>query len=192
GTIMGPIMGPALGGWLTYDYSWRWVFYINLPIGALCTLGSLIFIRQTRNVHREPFDFVGFLSLSLGVGALQLMLDRGELKDGFHSSEIWIEATIAGLGLDLCAVHTATTDDRSFLNRDLLKSANFMAGTTLLFAGGRVMTGPLAAPHPDPGDGDPQPDAQPWWQHRHQHPGCHPGPEHSGGPFAAGRRTAAG
>src|SRR5215467_5769740 len=97
GTILGPIMGPALGGWLTQDYNWRWIFYINLPIGVPCTLGALIFIRQTRNVHREPFDFVGFLTLSLGIGALQLMLDRGELKDWFHSSEIWIEATVAGL-----------------------------------------------------------------------------------------------
>ena len=101
GTILGPIMGPALGGWLTQDYNWRWIFYINLPIGVLCTLGALIFIRQTRNVHREPFDFVGFLTLSLGIGALQLMLDRGELKDWFHSSEIWIEATVAGLGFYL-------------------------------------------------------------------------------------------
>jgi len=65
GTILGPIMGPALGGWLTYEYSWRWVFYINLPVGVLCTLGTLIFIRQTRHVHREPFDFVGFLTLTL-------------------------------------------------------------------------------------------------------------------------------
>jgi len=81
-------MGPALGGWLTYDYSWRWIFFINLPVGVLCTLGILIFIRRTRNVHRELFDFVGFLTLSLGIGALQLMLDRGELKDWFHSSEM--------------------------------------------------------------------------------------------------------
>ena len=101
GTICGPIMGPALGGWLTEDHSWRWVFYINLPIGLLCTLGVLVFIRHTRNMHREPFDFVGFLALSLGIGALQLMLDRGELKDWFNSSEIWIEATIAGLGFYL-------------------------------------------------------------------------------------------
>ena len=75
GTICGPIMGPALGGWLTYEYSWRWIFYINLPVGVLCTLGVLVFHRQTRYVHREPFDFFGFLTLSLGIGALQLMLD---------------------------------------------------------------------------------------------------------------------
>ncbi len=144
GTILGPIMGPALGGWLTQDYNWRWIFYINLPIGVLCTLGALIFIRQTRNVHREPFDFVGFLTLSLGIGALQLMLDRGELKDWFHSSEIWIEATVAGLGFYLFTVHTATTGERSFLNRDLLKSANFVAGTLLMFCVGLIMTGTSA------------------------------------------------
>ena len=141
GTICGPIMGPALGGWLTYQYSWRWVFYINLPVGVLCTLGVLAFLRQTRYVHREPFDFFGFLTLSLGIGALQLMLDRGELKDWFHSIEIWTEATIAGLGFYLFTVHTVTTDKRSFLNRDLLKSANFLAGTTLMFCAGLIMTG---------------------------------------------------
>jgi DHA2 family multidrug resistance protein len=144
GTIFGPIMGPMLGGWLTEDYSWRWIFYINLPVGVLCTIGILVFIRQTRIVHREAFDFVGFLTLSLGVGALQLMLDRGELKDWFHSNEIWIEATIAGLGFYLFAVHTATTGERSFLNRELLKSPNFVAGTILMFSVGLIMTGTLA------------------------------------------------
>jgi hypothetical protein len=79
--------------------------------------------------------------VSLGIGALQLMLDRGELKDWFYSSEIWIEATVSGLGFYLFTVHTVTTDERSFLNRDLLKSANFMAGTVLMFCGGLIMTG---------------------------------------------------
>ena len=144
GTILGPITGPALGGWLTQDYSWRWIFYINVPIGVLCTLGILIFIRQTRTVHREPFDFLGFLTLSLGIGALQLMLDRGELKDWFHSSEIWIEATVAALGFYLFTVHTATTGERSFLNRDLLKNSNFVAGTLLMFCVGLIMTGTSA------------------------------------------------
>jgi MFS family permease len=144
GTILGPIMGPALGGWLTYDYSWRWVFYINLPVGVLCTLGTLVFMRETRHVHREPFDFIGFITLSLGIGALQFMLDRGELKDWFDSREIWIEATVAGLGFYLFTVHTITAADNSFLNRDLLKSANFMAGTVLMFCGGLIMTGTLA------------------------------------------------
>ncbi len=137
-------MGAALGGGLRYDYSWRWVLSIYRAVGGVGARGSLIFIRETRHVHREPFDFVGFLTLSLGIGALQLMLDRGELKDWFDSREIWIEAAIAGLGFYLFTVHTATADDRSFLNRDLLKSANFMAGTVLMFCGGLIMTGTLA------------------------------------------------
>ncbi len=144
GTIFGPIMGPALGGWLTQDYSWRWVFYINLPVGVLCALGILVFMRVNRNVHREAFDFVGFITLSLAIGALQLMLDRGELKDWFHSSEIWIETAIAALGFYLFTVHTATTDERSFLNRELLRSPNFVAGTLLMFCVGLIMTGTLA------------------------------------------------
>src|SRR5205814_3364973 len=139
-----PIMRPALVSSLTYKYSLRWIFYINLPVSVLCTLSVLVFHRQTRYVHREPFDFFGFLTLSLGIGALQLMLDRGELKDWFHSSEIWIEATVAGLAFYLFAVHTVTTDGGSFLHRDLFKSANFVASTALMFTVGLIMTGTLA------------------------------------------------
>ena len=144
GTIMGPIMGPMLGGWLTQDYNWRWIFYINVPVGILCAIGILVFIRPTRNVHREPFDFLGFATLSLAIGALQLMLDRGELKDWFNSFEIWVELTVAVLGFYLFTVHTVTTGERSFLNRDLLTSANFIAGTILMFVVGLIMSGTMA------------------------------------------------
>jgi DHA2 family multidrug resistance protein len=144
GTMMGPISGPLLGGWLTENFSWRWIFYVNLPVGILCVVGILTFIRYTRNVHREPFDLFGFLALSFAVGAMQLMLDRGELKDWFHSREIWIEATIAALSFYMFAVHTATASDRSFINRDLLRNTNFLAGTMLMFSVGAIMTGTLA------------------------------------------------
>jgi DHA2 family multidrug resistance protein len=144
GTIMGPISGPLLGGWLTENYSWRWIFYVNLPVGILCTIGIIVFIRHTRNVHREPFDLFGFLALSFAIGGLQLMLDRGELKDWFHSREIWVEATITALSLYMFIVHTATASDRSFINRDLLKNVNFIAGTLLMFSIGAIMTGTLA------------------------------------------------
>jgi MFS transporter, DHA2 family, multidrug resistance protein len=144
GTIIGPMSGPLLGGWLTEDYTWRWIFYVNVPVGILCTLGIIFFIRKTRNVRREPFDMFGFVMLSLGVGALQLMLDRGELKDWFHSQEIWIECIVAALAFYLFSVHTATTGERSFLNRELLKNPNFIAGTLLMFVVGLVMTGNLA------------------------------------------------
>jgi DHA2 family multidrug resistance protein len=127
GAMMGPIIGPTLGGWLTDNFGWRWCFYINLPVGALCALGIFVFIRQTRTMRRDAFDGFGFAMLSLGVGSLQLMLDRGQLKDWFHSTEIWIEATVAGLCFYLLAVHTMTAGERSFLNRELLKSPNFVA-----------------------------------------------------------------
>jgi DHA2 family multidrug resistance protein len=144
GTILGPICGPVLGGWLTYDYNWRWVFYINLPVGVIAGLGALIFMRETRHAHREPFDFMGFATFSLAIGALQMLLDRGELKDWFGSTEIWVEAMISGVALYLFIVHTATATDRSFLNRDLLKNVNFTAGTVLMFMVGLIMNGTLA------------------------------------------------
>ncbi len=144
GVILGPIIGPALGGWLTQDYSWRWVFYVNLPVGMIAALGILIFIRETRYGHRELFDFFGFASLSIAVGAFQLMLDRGALKDWFHSGEIWVEATIAAVAMYLFIVHTATATDRSFLNRELLRSPNFVTGTLLMFLIGGILSGTLA------------------------------------------------
>jgi MFS transporter, DHA2 family, multidrug resistance protein len=133
GVMVGPILGPTLGGWLTDSYNWRWVFFINVPVGVLAATGILIFIRDTRRAHREAFDFFGFATLSLAIGALQMFLDRGELKDWFGSTEIWVEATIAGLAFYLFVVHTATATDRSFLNRDLLKDANCAVGTVLMF-----------------------------------------------------------
>jgi MFS transporter, DHA2 family, multidrug resistance protein len=144
GVMLGPIFGPMLGGWLTEDYNWRWIFYINLPVGVIASLGILIFIRDTRPGHREAFDFFGFVSLSLAVGALQMLLDRGELKDWFNSTEIWVEAIVSGICFYLFIVHTVTADDRSFINRDLLKSPNFMAGTVLMFFVGGILSGTLA------------------------------------------------
>jgi len=95
-------------------------------------------------MRRDAFDGFGFAMLSLGVGSLQLMLDRGQLKDWFHSTEIWIEATVAGLCFYLLAVHTMTAGERSFLNRELLKSPNFVAGSLLMFGVGMILTGTLA------------------------------------------------
>jgi MFS transporter, DHA2 family, multidrug resistance protein len=144
GTILGPICGPVLGGWLTYDYNWRWVFFINLPVGIIATLGMMFFGRDSRHAHREPFDLLGFVTLSFAIGSLQMTLDRGELKDWFGSTEIWVEATISGVALYLFVVHTATATTRSFLNRDLLKNVNFIVGTVLMFLVGLIMNGTLA------------------------------------------------
>jgi DHA2 family multidrug resistance protein len=144
GSIVGPITGPVLGGWLTENYSWRWIFYINLPVGVLATLGILLFIRETRRAHREAFDFFGFITLSVAIGAVQMLLDRGEVLDWFGSTEIWTEAAIAAVAFYLFVVHIVTATGPSFLNRELLKSPNFVAGIMLMFFLGGILNGTLA------------------------------------------------
>ncbi|MGH7048894.1 MAG: DHA2 family efflux MFS transporter permease subunit, partial [Stellaceae bacterium] len=141
GVMLGPILGPALGGWLTDNYTWRWVFYINMPVGILSALGIFLFIKQNRPVQREAFDLFGFLTLSVAIGALQMLLDRGQLKDWFGSSEIWVEMALSGLALYLFIVHTATAAERSFLNRNLLKDPNFLAGVVLMCVMGVILNG---------------------------------------------------
>src|SRR5579862_9985150 len=89
GVVLGPMLGPMLGGWLTDNYSWRWVFYINVPFGVLAVLGVLAYFPDTKHA-RKSFDFFGFALLSIAVGMLQVFLDRGPLKDWFNSGEIQI------------------------------------------------------------------------------------------------------
>jgi len=144
GIMVGPILGPALGGWLTDNYDWRWVFYINLPVGLLAFAGIAAFIHDHRHKDQPKFDFFGFASLSLGVGALQMMLDRGELKGWFESSEIWAEAIIALLGFYQFFVHTATAQGLTFLNRNLLRDRNFVTGTVFIFFVGIILYATLA------------------------------------------------
>jgi DHA2 family multidrug resistance protein len=144
GTVLGPIAGPAIGGWLTDSFGWRAIFYINVPFGIVSALGIAYFIRDNRRAHSEAFDMFGFATLSLAIGAFQLMLDRGAVKDWFASTEIWIEAAVAATAVYLLVVHTMTTRDRSFLNRELLKNGPFVAGTVLVFLIGTTMNGTLA------------------------------------------------
>jgi DHA2 family multidrug resistance protein len=143
GVTVGPILGPALGGWLTENYNWRWVFYINLPFGVLSFLGILAFMPETE-VRKSRFDFFGFTALSLAIGSLQLMLDRGQLMDWFSSTEIWIEATVAGVSLYLFVVHMLTTDKPAFVSTALFKDRNFLTGNVFIFIVGVVLFATLA------------------------------------------------
>ncbi|MGA0600553.1 DHA2 family efflux MFS transporter permease subunit [Caulobacter sp. KR2-114] len=127
--ILGPIVGPALGGWLTENYSWRWCFYINVPIGALAFAGLWIFMDHDDGGRQRKFDFLGFGALVLFVGAFQLMMDRGPSQDWFQSKEIWVEAAAGAAGLWVFVVQTATSD-APFFHRDLARDANFV-GTTI-------------------------------------------------------------
>jgi MFS transporter, DHA2 family, multidrug resistance protein len=127
--ILGPIFGPTLGGWITENLDWRWVFYINVPLGILSTLGVLRFMAHDPGGRARPFDFVGFGGLIAFIVGLQAMLDRGPGRDWFDSHEIWIETAIALAGLWVFIVQTATAE-HPFFHRDLAKDANFI-GTTL-------------------------------------------------------------
>jgi DHA2 family multidrug resistance protein len=141
--IIGPILGPVLGGWLTENYNWRWVFYINVPFGILSFLGILSFMPETQT-RKSRFDFFGFAALSLAIGAFQLMLDRGQLKDWFNSTEIWVEAALAGLGLYLFIVHMLTTTKSPFVSPAMFKDRNFLTGNVFIFIVGVVLFATLA------------------------------------------------
>jgi DHA2 family multidrug resistance protein len=143
GVTMGPILGPALGGWLTENYSWRWVFYINLPIGVLTFLGLYFTMPENRNVKSSRFDFLGFATLGLTIAALQVMLDRGQLKDWFSSTEIITEAAVAGLAFYLFLVHTFS-HPKPFLNPHLFQDRNFVSSNIFIFMVGVVLFATLA------------------------------------------------
>ena len=143
GIMVGPILGPMLGGWLTDEYNWRWVFYINLPVGILAFLGIMAFLPRAGRDADRPFDFFGFAMLSLGIGALQMMLDRGELKDWFGSTEIIIEGALAVCGLYVFLAHSLTAE-HPFLQPALFKDRNFVAGLVLIFIVGIILLATLA------------------------------------------------
>jgi MFS transporter, DHA2 family, multidrug resistance protein len=143
GVTLGPIIGPALGGWLTENYNWRWVFYINVPFGILAFLGILSFLPETA-IRKSRFDFFGFTTLSVAIAAFQVMLDRGQLKDWFSSMEIWIEATVAAVSLYLFIIHMLTTTGQRFVNPALFKDRNFLTGNVFIFIIGVVLFATLA------------------------------------------------
>jgi MFS transporter, DHA2 family, multidrug resistance protein len=140
--VVGPAIGPVLGGWLTDNYSWRWVFFINIPFGVLAVLGLLSSMRES---HTRPatFDFFGFATLSLAVGAFQVMLDRGQLQDWFSSTEICVEAALAAVAFYVFMVHTATARD-PFVNPRLFRDRNFDVGCVAIFTFGVVLFSTLA------------------------------------------------
>ncbi|MFT6009261.1 MAG: DHA2 family multidrug resistance protein, partial [Parasphingorhabdus sp.] len=113
GIMIGPIMGPIIGGWLTENYSWRWCFYVNVPIG-IATITALWMLLPHKRVVRRKFDHLGFWALAVGLGSLQLLLDRGTQLDWFDSWEIRIEAAIAIAAFWIFGVQMATSKTALF------------------------------------------------------------------------------
>jgi DHA2 family multidrug resistance protein len=143
GIMIGPILGPMLGGWLTDSYDWRWVFYINLPVGALALWGVARFLPESKP-QNERLDLFGFIALSVAIGMLQMFLDRGEQLDWFSSTEIRIEAALSVIAFAFFLAHTWTTDGVSFFNRALIKDRNFVTGMLFAFIVGMILYGTMA------------------------------------------------
>ncbi len=138
GVMVGPILGPTLGGYLTEMYNWRFVFYINLPFGVLATLGLVFFMPRSFPNFNMRFDWIGFAVLSIGIGGVQMMLDRGQNQDWFSSTEIIIEAVLGGLGVYLFIVHMFTAK-KPFIPLALFADRNFFAGVVMMLAVGTIL-----------------------------------------------------
>jgi DHA2 family multidrug resistance protein len=143
GVMLGPIMGPTLGGWLTDNYSWRWVFFVNLPFGILTVLGLSAFMRESPIRRDAPFSWFGFLSLSLGIGALQMMLDRGQEQGWFDSGEIVAEAILSIVGFYFFFVDSLTSK-RPFIALRIFRDWNFSIALVFMFLIGVILLTTMA------------------------------------------------
>jgi DHA2 family multidrug resistance protein len=130
--MIAPIAGPVLGGWLTEDFNWRWVFYINVPLGIVALLGVLTFLPTDNRDQKLRFDLTGFALLSLAVAALQICLDRGQSKGWFDSNEIVIEAAVSSVAFLMFLIHSATAE-KPFIPLALFKDRNFVGASLLSF-----------------------------------------------------------
>jgi DHA2 family multidrug resistance protein len=147
GVMMGPIMGPSLGAWLTETYSWHWVFFVNLPFGAFTVLGLMIFMDETRKDLNLRFDWFGFTALAVGIGSLQLALDRGEQLGWLESNEIIAEFIISAVGFYYFFAHSLTTS-RPFVQFALFRDRNFLTGCVFMGVMGLVLYSTMALASP--------------------------------------------
>jgi DHA2 family multidrug resistance protein len=146
GVIVAPILGPTLGGWLTDDYSWRWVFYINLPVGIVAILMCLRFLEDPPYLKNAPagkFDSLGVGFLALWIGCLQVMLDKGQDDDWFSSNFIRWLAVLAVIGFIVFLVRELTTPN-PIVNLSVLKDRNLAIGVILNFSIGAILFGTTA------------------------------------------------
>jgi DHA2 family multidrug resistance protein len=147
GVMMGPIMGPSLGAWLTETYSWHWVFFVNLPFGVFTVLGLLIFMDETRKDMKLRFDWFGFTALAIGIGSLQIALDRGEQLGWMESNEIIAEFIISAVGFYYFFAHSLTTS-KPFIQFALFKDKNFVGGCVFMAVMGLVLFSTMALSSP--------------------------------------------
>jgi DHA2 family multidrug resistance protein len=147
GVMMGPIMGPSLGAWLTETYSWHWVFFVNLPFGIFTVLGLLVFMDETQKNRELRFDWFGFAALAVGIGSLQIALDRGEQLGWFESSEIIAEFIVSAVGFYYFFAHSLTTA-KPFVQFAIFKDKNFVGGCVFMAVMGLVLFSTMAVSSP--------------------------------------------
>ncbi|WP_221799513.1 DHA2 family efflux MFS transporter permease subunit [Oceanobacter mangrovi] len=143
GVMVGPILGPTLGGYLTEYYNWRWVFFINLPFGLMALAGIFAFVSETPKDNSRRFDLFGFAVLSLAVGAMQMLLDRGQSLDWFSSPEILVEAVMVVLFAYLFLVQMFTAK-HPFIEPGLFLDRNFSVGLIFIFLIGIILLATMA------------------------------------------------
>jgi len=143
GVMVGPILGPTLGGWLTEYYDWRWVFFINVPIGLITIGGLMAYLTDSPRNAKAGFDWTGFILLALAIGAFQMMLDRGENLDWFSSAEIVIEAGLAVTAFYMFIVHMLTSSN-PFIDPKIFADRNFAVGLIAIFIVGIILLATMA------------------------------------------------
>ena len=147
GVMMGPIMGPSLGAWLTETYSWHWVFFVNLPFGIFTVLVLIVFMDETGKNFELRFDWFGFLALALGIGSLQVALDRGEQLGWLESNEIIGEFIVSAVGFYYFFAHSLTTT-KPFVQFAIFKDRNFIGGCVFMAVMGLVLFSTMAVSSP--------------------------------------------
>ncbi len=143
GIMLGPILGPTLGGWLTEHWSWRWVYFINLPVGLLDALVIGAFVPETKEERPPSFDLFGFVAISIAIACLQFVLDRGELLDWYSSPQIVVASVVAGVAFYIFLVQTFTARE-PFIRPDLFLNRNLAIGLVFIFIVGMVLYGTMA------------------------------------------------
>lgn len=142
GVMVGPILGPVLGGWLTENFSWRWCFYVNVPFGIV-TLALLWWLLPRKPLNERRFDLFGFALLALAVASFQLMLDRGQQEDWLQSAEILGEGAISIAAFWMWGVHMLTAE-RPMFDRALLLNRNMLTGMFFMLVIGVIMFATMA------------------------------------------------
>ena len=137
GVVIGPVVGPTLGGYLAELYGWRWVFYLILPVAAACFMAIYATIRDRHASQSVRFDWTGFLALAIAIACLQLMLDRGQRNDWFESLETILEASIAAIAFYVFVVHSLSSSN-PFLNPRLLLNRNYVVGLLITVSFGML------------------------------------------------------